>query len=154
MPRNSGTEALLKRAYWKPGREKWSMRRPLMSSRIIVCDSNQLIEHTLAETSCRLGFGNDAGRGMEAVPWCSSFPLWFFLVLPLVVPSLSCVHFFVTPWTAAPQALLSFTVFLSLFKLMSIESMMSYSCSYRDTSVLLERRVMVGTITNKQKSIL
>ena len=30
-----------------------------------VCDSNQLIEHMLAETSCRPGFGNGAGRGME-----------------------------------------------------------------------------------------
>ena len=55
MPRNSGTEALLKRASWKPGREKWSMRRPLMSSGIIICYSNQVIEHILAETSCRPG---------------------------------------------------------------------------------------------------
>ena len=42
----------------------------------------------------------------------------------IVVQSLSPVQFFVTPWTAAHQASLSFTISLSLLKLMSIESMM------------------------------
>ena len=60
----------------------------------------------------------------EAVPWCSSFLLWFFLVLPLVVQPLSRVRFFVTPWTAARQASLSITTSQSLLKLMSIESVM------------------------------
>ena len=36
--------------------------------------------------------------------------------------SLSCVHHFKTPWTAACQASLSFTIFQCFFKLMSIES--------------------------------
>ena len=40
------------------------------------------------------------------------------------IQSLSCVHLFVTPWTAARQASLSFTVSWSLLKLMSIESVM------------------------------
>ena len=39
----------------------------------------------------------------------------------VVVQSLSCVWLFVTPWTAACQASLSFTVSWSLLKLMSIE---------------------------------
>ena len=34
------------------------------------------------------------------------------------------VQLFVTPWTAARQAFLSFTIFRSLLKLMSIESVM------------------------------
>ena len=38
--------------------------------------------------------------------------------------SLSHVRLFVTPWTAAHQASLFFTISPSLFKLMSIESMM------------------------------
>ena len=42
----------------------------------------------------------------------------------IVVQSLSPVQFFVTPWTAAHQASLSYTISLSLLKLMSIESMM------------------------------
>ena len=42
----------------------------------------------------------------------------------IVVQSLSCVILFVTPWTAALQASLSFTVSHSLLKLMSIESVM------------------------------
>jgi len=39
--------------------------------------------------------------------------------------SLSCVRFFVIPWTVACQASLSITNFQSLLKLMSIESVMS-----------------------------
>ena len=42
----------------------------------------------------------------------------------VVVQSLSCVQLFVTPWTAAGQAFLSFTIYWSLCKLMSVESMM------------------------------
>ena len=43
--------------------------------------------------------------------------------LPAVVQSLSCVWLFVTPWTAARQASLSFTISWSLLKLMFIEFM-------------------------------
>ena len=39
-----------------------------------------------------------------------------------VVQSLSCVRLSVTPWTAAPQASLPFTISQSLLKLMSFES--------------------------------
>ena len=42
----------------------------------------------------------------------------------LVVQSLSRVRLFGTPWTAAPQASLSFTISQSLCKLVSIESVM------------------------------
>ena len=42
----------------------------------------------------------------------------------VVVQSLSHVQLFATPWTATRQASLSFTISQSLFKLMSIESMM------------------------------
>ena len=44
--------------------------------------------------------------------------------LLLLVQSLSRVQLFVTPWTAAKQASLSFIISLSLLKLMSIESLM------------------------------
>ena len=40
------------------------------------------------------------------------------------VLSLSCVRLFVTPWTAACHASLSYTISRNLLKLMSIESMM------------------------------
>ena len=43
----------------------------------------------------------------------------------VVVQSLSCVLLFATPWTAAPQASLSFTISRSLLKFMSIELMIS-----------------------------
>ena len=44
---------------------------------------------------------------------------WIFLII--VVQLLSYVHLFATPWTAARQASLSFTITQSLLKLMSIE---------------------------------
>ena len=47
---------------------------------------------------------------------------WASQVALVVVQSLSCVHLFEIPWTAAHQACLSFTVIWSLLKLMSIES--------------------------------
>ena len=46
------------------------------------------------------------------------------LIPHLIVQSLSRVQLFVTPWTAAHQASLSFTNSQSLLKLMSIESVM------------------------------
>ena len=48
----------------------------------------------------------------------SFFHVWLF-----VVQSLSCAQLFATPWTAAHQTSLSFTISQSLLKLMSIESM-------------------------------
>ena len=52
--------------------------------------------------------------------------LRFYIPNVIVVQSLSHVQLFVTPWTAARQASLSFTVSLSLLKLMSIESVMPF----------------------------
>ena len=46
------------------------------------------------------------------------------LYIFVIVQSLSCIRFFVTPWTIACQASLSFSISQSLLKLMSIESMM------------------------------
>ena len=45
----------------------------------------------------------------------------YFCCCCVVVQSLSCVRLFVTPWTAAHQASLSFTISRSLLKPMSIE---------------------------------
>ena len=46
------------------------------------------------------------------------------MLFVVVVQSLSHVHLFVTPWTAACQASLSFTTSWSLFRFMSIELVM------------------------------
>ena len=51
----------------------------------------------------------------------SSFTFLYFII---VVQSLSCVGLFATPKTAARQASLSFTISLSLLKLMSTRSVM------------------------------
>ena len=50
--------------------------------------------------------------------------LWLMSQVIFVVPSLSCVQVFATPWTAARQASMSFTISWSLLKLMSTESVM------------------------------
>ena len=52
--------------------------------------------------------------------------LWI-LGLFVLVQLLSHVWFFVIPWTAACQASLSFAIFWSLLKLMSIKSVMPFS---------------------------
>ena len=58
----------------------------------------------------------DRGEGIRKIV--------FFHVAEFVVQSLSHVRLLATPWTAAQQASLSFTVSWSLLKLMSIESVM------------------------------
>ena len=61
-----------------------------------------------------------AGQGVWETAWkLTSFPYIF-----VFVQSLSCVHLFVTPWSAARQASLSFTISQSMLKLLSIDSMM------------------------------
>ena len=47
-----------------------------------------------------------------------------FDIIFAVIQSLSCVQLFMTPWTAASQACLSFIISWSLLKLMSTESVM------------------------------
>ena len=58
---------------------------------------------------------SDNGLATKSPPPLSAF---------VVVSSLSCVQLFVTPWTAARQASLSFTISQSFLKLMSIELVM------------------------------
>ena len=48
----------------------------------------------------------------------------FFMSFAVVVQSLSRVLLFATPWAAERQASLSFTIFQSLLKLMSMESVL------------------------------
>ena len=55
------------------------------------------------------------------------FPKWSFCLGKIVVQLLSCVRLFVTPWMAACQASLSFTVSWSLVKLMSIDLVMLFN---------------------------
>ena len=51
-----------------------------------------------------------------------------YVCMYVVVPLLGHVRLFVTPWTAAHQAFLSFTISWSLLKLMSIESVVPSNC--------------------------
>ena len=57
--------------------------------------------------------------------WEKRISSWVLITTFIVVQFLSHVQLFSTPWTAAPQASLSFTISsMSLLKLMSIEAMM------------------------------
>ena len=57
-------------------------------------------------------------------PICKNYLIGVYWINVAVVQSLICVQFFVTPWTAAYQDSLSFTISQSVLKLMSIELVM------------------------------
>ena len=61
---------------------------------------------------------------IDFCPYLYYFFLLFALVFIIVVQSPSRVQLFATPWTAACQASLSFTISQSFLKLISIESAM------------------------------
>ena len=70
------------------------------------------VQHQTASYKC--GILDPIARSSDAVGF----------VVPVAVQSLSCVWLFMTPWTTACQASLSFIISLSLLKLMPIELMM------------------------------
>ena len=64
-------------------------------------------------------------RALSENTYLTSFKFFFFFnYVVVVVQSLNRVQLFVTPWTAARQASLSFTISWSLLKLTSIELVM------------------------------
>ena len=65
------------------------------------------------------GLHEKTGKYWMKQSWWGLWPYWIVVVIQL----LSHVQLFVTAWTAACQASLSFTISWSLLKLMSIESM-------------------------------
>ena len=99
-----------------------------------------VIPHTWSHFNLRTFLAGWRGGGctlLSLPPWTAyhrcetTAPGYVTIVLPtfvlflIVVQSLSCVWLFVTPWTEASQASLSFIISQSLLKLMSIESVMS-----------------------------
>ena len=77
-------------------------------------------------------------------------------IIVAVVQLLRRVQLFVTPWTPARQASLSFTISQSLFKLMSIESMMPYTLmlfiSFLFIHIILTTKDQtVGDASNRDK---
>ena len=83
--------------------------------------SNDVIYSTARWKHCKPAYCLCFGTYYSHVPASKSLKKAVFLV---VVQSLSRVRFFVTPWTAARQASLSFTISLSLLRLLSIELVM------------------------------
>ena len=62
---------------------------------------------------------------------------WLETLGPVVVQSLNCVLFFVTPWTTEHQGSLSFTISQNLLKIMSVESLMPSNCLFCRPLLLL-----------------
>ena len=76
---------------------------------------------------CALGplvFAISVFTGSDALLLIAASTSCLWALKRTVVQSLSCVQLFVTPWTAAHQASLYFTISQSLIKLMPIESVM------------------------------
>ena len=61
------------------------------------------------------------------MPYSKVTQLYTYIYIAAVIQSLSHVLLFATPWTATHQASLSFTISLSLLKLMSIELVMVFN---------------------------
>ena len=75
-------------------------------------------------------------------------------ILLFAVQSLSCVRFFLTPWTAARQASLSFTISWSLLKLLSIESVMPSNHLILCHSLLLPTSIFPSIRVFSNESVL
>ena len=102
---------------WNPRWQRWPIPTPGASERgALLPESGNLEEETLWQSQ-------PSPRGGVAVH------------------SLSCVQLFVTPWTAAPQVSLSFTVSWSLLELLPIASMMP-----SDHLILCRRLFLVPSI--------
>ena len=72
----------------------------------------------------------------------------------VVVQSLSHVRLFATPWTAAHQASLSFTISQSLLKLMSVESVMLSNHLILYSPLLLLPLIFPSTRVSSNESVL
>ena len=91
-------------------------------------------------------FGLCSARLLMEVAWRSvchvAFPRKTQCLGPdtgaVVVQSLSHVQFFATPWSAAHQVSLSFTISWSLFRLVSIELVMPSNCLILCCPLLLQ----------------
>ena len=94
----------------------------------VICEKEEPQEAPISPPRCEPG----KEGGLSALicrlsdVWIQSWIArpWFPPHVGVVVESLSCLQLYVTPWTAASQASLSFTISWSLLKLVSIESAM------------------------------
>ena len=122
----SGSSAFLN-PDWKSGSSRftycWSLAWRILSITLLrvrwvqLCSSLNILWHCLSlGLQSKLSFSSPV-----ATAEFSKFAVYCFIS----VQSLSRVQLFVTSWTAAQQASLSFTISQSLLKLMSIESVMS-----------------------------
>ena len=73
--------------------------------------------------------------------------------IEVVVQSLSCVQLFVTPWTAAHQASLSFTISWNLLRLMPIELMMPSNHLFLFLPLLLLPSILPSISVFSNKSL-
>ena len=112
-----------------------SLREPRVQSRVRATVPKGKPPHIIKPESCPLiclwlsqgavlnGERHPPQRQWHSLHILSRAALWWRMELfVVVVHSLNCVWLFATPWTAAHQAPLSFTISQSLHKFMSTES--------------------------------
>ena len=99
---------------------KWWFLTKLLPSHYATIFNSGLQGHQLHQQSKRRG--HEGMQGSFHGPGLGLHTYIHLVVVVVVVQLLSHVRLFVTPWTAAHQASLSFTISPHLLKLMSIES--------------------------------
>ena len=111
---------LLLRYYFKPQN---------INHRFVVCHSNSTLRFIWKQVivgQCLLQYYLQYPKGRNTPiatnKWINKMWYIHWMEYFVVVQSLNCVWFFVTPWTAAPQFSLPFTIYQSLLWLISIES--------------------------------
>ena len=91
---------------------------------------------------------------VKTKPWSEDLYRDIYSTCLCSVQSLSCVHFFLTPWTALRQASLSISNSWSLLKLMSIESVMPSNHFILCHSLLLLPSIFSNIRVFSNKSVL
>ena len=86
-------------------------------------ERKEVLTPTLTQTNLEAMMFSETSHKRPGFLYDSTYGRYLVKII-VVVQSLSHVGFFATPWTAACQASLPFTISQSLLKLMSIESVM------------------------------
>ena len=112
---------------------KYMKKKMVHVIRKIQIETTTIFQNTLVREAQTQNTNNTKCWWGYKMAWPLGKTIWKFLIkltyslfdsstIVIVVQSLGHVRLFVTPWTSACQASLSFTISLSLLKLMSIES--------------------------------
>ena len=112
---------------WKPFLQvRNKIRIPTLSTSIWYSIERSYHSHSRRKRRKGIHFGSEEVKQLQfaktTIPYTENPKVLTKMLVIVVVQSLSHVQLSVTPWTASLKASLSFTIFWSLLKFMSIES--------------------------------